>query len=405
MIQKNKDKSEKNRKHRIGKNLYRAALIIVVLLSILAAFFLRKIERKELTNTRGHSFEKAVVTAVLQDNIQADGSRVGEQRVMLRLTSGIHRGEEIESTSPSGYLFGAPCSVGMKVIVMQSVSGDTIVTSVYAQDRGRVILIFALLYLLILCWIGGKKGLRGALGLIYTVAAIFFLYIPLVYLAYSPFWMAVLVCVLTTFVSLSLIGGYSRKTLAATLGTSSGVLIAGFVAMAFSRFTGITGWNVSNIEHLMTLWNTQQIQVGQLLFSGLLISALGAVMDVAMSISSTMLEILQQRPDLSRKELINAGFRVGRDMMGTDSNTLILAFAGSSVSILILNYAYQLPLLQMINSNNIGIAVMQGLAGSFGVALSVPATVLLASFIYLPPGKRAAVEGDNPCESKSSGLS
>lgn len=405
MIQKNKDKSEKSRKHRIGKNLYRAALIIVVLLSILAAFFLRKIERKELTNTRGHSFEKAVVTAVLQDNIQADGSRVGEQRVMLRLTSGIHRGEEIESTSPSGYLFGAPCSVGMKVIVMQSVSGETVVTSVYAQDRGRVILIFALLYLLILCWIGGKKGLRGALGLIYTVAAIFFLYIPLVYLAYSPFWMAVLVCVLTTFVSLSLIGGYSRKTLAATLGTSSGVLIAGFVAMAFSRFTGITGWNVSNIEHLMTLWNTQQIQVGQLLFSGLLISALGAVMDVAMSISSTMLEILQQRPDLTRKELINSGFRVGRDMMGTDSNTLILAFAGSSVSILILNYAYQLPLLQMINSNNIGIAVMQGLAGSFGVALSVPATVLLASFIYLPPGKRAAVERDNPCESKSSGLS
>ena len=405
MIQKNKDKSEKNRKHRIGKNLYRAALIIVVLLSILAAFFLRKIERKELTNTRGHSFEKAVVTAVLQDNIQADGSRVGEQRVMLRLTSGIHRGEEIESTSPSGYLFGAPCSVGMKVIVMQSVSGETVVTSVYAQDRGRVILIFALLYLLILCWIGGKKGLRGALGLIYTVAAIFFLYIPLVYLAYSPFWMAVLVCVLTTFVSLSLIGGYSRKTLAATLGASSGVLIAGFVAIAFSRFTGITGWNVSNIEHLMTLWNTQQIQVGQLLFSGLLISALGAVMDVAMSISSTMLEILQQRPDLSRKELINAGFRVGRDMMGTDSNTLILAFAGSSVSILILNYAYQLPLLQMINSNNIGIAVMQGLAGSFGVALSVPATVLLASFIYLPPGKREAVEGDKLCESKSSGLS
>lgn len=405
MIQENKDKSEKNRKHRIGKNLYRAALIIVVLLSILAAFFLRKIERKELTNTRGHSFEKAVVTAVLQDNLQADGSRVGEQRVMLRLTSGIHRGEEIESTSPSGYLFGAPCSVGMKVIVMQSVSGDTVVTSVYAQDRGRVILIFALLYLLILCWIGGKKGLRGALGLIYTVAAIFFLYIPLVYLAYSPFWMAVLVCILTTFVSLSLIGGYSRKTLAATLGTSSGVLIAGFVAMAFSRFTGITGWNVSNIEHLMTLWNTQQIQVGQLLFSGLLISALGAVMDVAMSISSTMLEILQQRPDLSRKELINAGFRVGRDMMGTDSNTLILAFAGSSVSILILNYAYQLPLLQMINSNNIGIAVMQGLAGSFGVALSVPATVLLASFIYLPPGKREAVEGDKLCESKSSGLS
>lgn len=370
--------------------IYLLILILVIALSIVAAWQLRKVQKTELTNTRGHSFEKAVVTEVLRDNVQQDGSRVGEQRVRVRLCSGSHRGEEIETSSPSGYLFGAPCVKGMKVIIMQSVAGDTLVTSVYAQDRGSVILIFALLYLLVLCWIGGKQGLRGALGLIYTVASIFYLFIPLVYLGYSPFWMAVLVCLLTTFVSMTLIGGFSRKTLAATLGTSAGVIIAGLVAMAFSLFSGISGWNVSNIEHLMTLWYTENIRVGDLLFAGLLISALGAVMDVAMSISSTMQEILQQRPDLGRKELIKAGFRVGRDMMGTDSNTLILAFAGGSVSVLLLNYAYQLPLLQIINSNNIGIAVMQGLAGSFGVALSVPSTVLLAALIYLPPRKKRA---------------
>ena len=369
--------------------IYLLILILVIAFSIVAAWQLRKVQKTELTNTRGHSFEKAVVTEVLRDNVQQDGSRVGEQRVRVRLSSGSHKGEEIETSSPSGYLFGAPCAKGMKVIIMQSVAGDTLVTSVYAQDRGSVILIFALLYLLVLCWIGGKQGLRGALGLIYTVAAIFFLFIPLVYLGYSPFWMAVLVCLLTTFVSMTLIGGFSRKTLAATLGTSAGVIIAGLVAMAFSLFSGISGWNVSNIEHLMTLWYTENIRVGDLLFAGLLISALGAVMDVAMSISSTMQEILQQRPDLGRKELIKAGFRVGRDMMGTDSNTLILAFAGGSVSVLLLNYAYQLPLLQIINSNNIGIAVMQGLAGSFGVALSVPSTVLLAALIYLPPGQKS----------------
>ena len=369
--------------------IYLLILILVIAFSIVAAWQLRKVQKTELTNTRGHSFEKAVVTEVLRDNVQQDGSRVGEQRVRVRLSSGSHKGEEIETSSPSGYLFGAPCVKGMKVIIMQSVAGDTLVTSVYAQDRGSVILIFALLYLLVLCWIGGEQGLRGALGLIYTVAAIFFLFIPLVYLGYSPFWMAVLVCLLTTFVSMTLIGGFSRKTLAATLGTSAGVIIAGLVAMAFSLFSGISGWNVSNIEHLMTLWYTENIRVGDLLFAGLLISALGAVMDVAMSISSTMQEILQQRPDLGRKELIKAGFRVGRDMMGTDSNTLILAFAGGSVSVLLLNYAYQLPLLQIINSNNIGIAVMQGLAGSFGVALSVPSTVLLAALIYLPPGQKS----------------
>ena len=220
------------------------------------------------------------------------------------------------------------------------------------------------------------------MGLIFTFASILFIYLPLVYLGYSPFWVSVLICALTTAVTMYFIGGATRKTLCATAGTLAGVIIAGVTATIFSRMSGITGWNVSDIESLMTLYQTDGIQVGGLLFSGLLISALGAVMDVAMSISSAMQELCDQRPDITRLELMKAGMRVGRDMMGTDSNTLILAFAGTSLSMLVLDYAYDLPFLQIINSNNIGIAVMQGLSGSFGIVLSVPATVLLAAWIY-----------------------
>ena len=106
-------------------------------------------------------------------------------------------------------------------------------------------------------------------------------------------------------------------------------------------------------------------------------------MDVAMSISSAIDEIYKQNNSLTRKELFKAGMRVGRDMMGTDSNTLILAFAGSSVSTLLLDYAYDLPYQQIINSNNIGIAIMQGLAGSFGIVLSVPLTVLICTVLFI----------------------
>ena len=105
-------------------------------------------------------------------------------------------------------------------------------------------------------------------------------------------------------------------------------------------------------------------------------------MDVAMSISSAMKEFCAQNPDISRMELMKAGMRGGLDMMGTNSNTLILAFAGTSLSMLVLNYAYDLPYLQVINSNNVGIAVMQGLSGSFGIVLCVPATVVMAAYIY-----------------------
>lgn len=359
-------------------------LIYFLLVCVFAVFVIRlnQVEKTELVVRTGQTFEKAKVVKILQDNLEENGTRVGEQKVRVRMLTGVRKGEELDITSSSGYLFGAACKPGMKVIVMQSVAGDSTVASVYTQDREGVIYIFALIYLLVLCLIGGKQGIKGCLGLVFTFFCVIFVYLPLVYLKYSPFWTAVFVCFITTLVTMYLIGGPTQKTCAATLGTLVGVILAGVSAWCFSKASGISGYNVSDIETLMTLWNTNRIQVGGLLFSGLLISCLGAVMDVAMSISSAIDEIYRQNLSLSRKELFKAGLRVGRDMMGTDSNTLILAFAGSSVSTLLLDYSYNLPYQQIINSNNIGIAIMQGLAGSFGIVLSVPFTVLICTILF-----------------------
>ena len=361
--------------------------LVVLALFLLLVVRLNQVGKVALVSREGQTFEKGVVTEILQDNVQPDGSRVGEQVVRDLMKTGGLKGREIETTSSSGFLFGAPCTVGMKVVVMQSLAGDTVVSSVYAQDREFQILAFAALYLLALCLIGGWQGAKGALGLVFTFGCILWVYLPLVYRGWSPFWSAVLVCAVTAVVTLWLVGGPTRKTLVAAAGTVAGVVMAGVAASLFSLATGITGWNVSDIESLMTLWSTADIQVGGLLFSGLLISSLGATMDVAMSIASSMAEVQAQTPDISCRALFQAGMRVGRDMMGTDSNTLILAFAGGSVSMLVLDYAYDLSWLQIINSNNIGIAVMQGLAGSFGVVLSVPVTVALAMLLYVRPDR------------------
>ena len=359
-------------------------LIYLLFVCVFAVFVfkLNQVEKTELVVRTGQTIEKAEVTEILQDNLNSNGTRVGEQKVRVKMLTGARKGEKLDVTSSSGYLFGAACTVGLKVVVMQSVAGETTIASVYSQDREWVIYIFALLYLLALCVIGGRQGIKGCLGLIFTFFCVIFVYLPLVYLRFSPFWAAVFICFLTTLVTMYLIGGPTKKTCAATLGTLAGVVLAGLSAWCFSKASGISGYNVSDIETLMTLWNTNRIQVGGLLFSGLLISCLGAVMDVAMSISSAIDEIYKQNTSLTRKELFKAGMRVGRDMMGTDSNTLILAFAGSSVSTLLLDYAYDLPYQQIINSNNIGIAIMQGLAGSFGIVLSVPLTVLICTVLF-----------------------
>ena len=368
------------------KPMFQKIRTFIIPAIVLAIFFIfivtiNRVTKTELVSRSGQTFEKAVVKEVLVDNLQADGSRVGQQTVTVEMLTGVRKGEILEVTSSSGYLFGAGCTPGMHVIVMQSVAGETTIASVYTQDREWVIYFFAALYLLLLCVIGGKQGIRGSLGLVFTFISVIFIYIPLIYRGLSPFWVAVFVCVITTVITMYLIGGAGRKTVCAIGGTVAGVLCAGVTAILFSKASGISGYNVSDIETLLTLWNTDGIQVGGLLFSGLLISALGATMDVAMSVSSAMEEIIQQNPSLTRKQLWLAGMRVGRDMMGTDSNTLILAFAGTSSSTLLLDYAYDLPYQQIINSNNIGIAIMQGLSGSFGIVLSVPLTVTLCAWL------------------------
>ena len=359
----------------------------VVLLALFLVFVIRlnQVDKVPIISREGQTFEKGVVTAIIQDNLQPNGTRVGEQVVRVRMTTGELKGQEIETTSSAGFLFGAPCVEGMRVIIMQSIAGDSVVSSVYSQDREFQVLAFAAVYLLALCAIGGWQGIKGALSLVFTFGCIIWVYLPLVYRGWSPFWTAVLISAITTVVSMWLIGGPTRKTLVATAGTVAGVVLAGLFSSMFSFATGITGWNVSDIESLMTLWNTGGIQVGGLLFSGLLISSLGAMMDVGMSIASAMTEIQAQTPGISRRDLFQAGMRVGRDMMGTNSNTLILAFAGGSISMLVLDYAYDLPWLQIINSNNIGIAIMQGLSGSFGVVLGVPVTVAMATLLYTLP--------------------
>ena len=225
---------------------------LFVLAIVLFAGFVWKInqtEKTQLAVRTGQTFEKATVVEILQDNLQADGSRVGEQKVRVRMLTGVRKGEGLDITSSAGFLFGAPCTVGMKVIVMQSVAGSTTIASVYSQDREWVVYAFAGLYLLSLIIIGGKQGLKGCLGLIFTFFCMIFVYLPLIYQNYSPFGVAVFVCFLTTLVTMYLIGGRTRKTI---LGTLAGVVIAGLSAQLFSMASGINGYNVSDICLLYT---------------------------------------------------------------------------------------------------------------------------------------------------------
>ena len=317
---------------------YRRHLIILLITVLFALFLIRfnDIDRIGLYSSEGKTFEKARVVEILKDNETESGNQIGNQIVSLELLSGKFKGNIVEAVSSSSYLYGAHCEAGMRVIAEVNESDDSLYVTVYSQDRTWILYAIVLLFLITLCVIGGKQGFRSAVALVFTFVCIVFLFLPMIYRGISPIFSAVLVAVLTTFVTMYLIGGLSGKSVTAMTGTVAGVGISAVLAVIFGMMTGISGYNVSDIEQLEYVGQMTEIRIGELLYAGILISTLGAVMDVAMSVSSTISEIHYRNPTLSRKELFTSGIRVGKDMMGTMSNTLILAFTGSSVNTLVL---------------------------------------------------------------------
>ena len=222
-------------------NMRRALITLLALGFVFFLYRLNQVQKPELVTTVGRAFERARVVEIVKDNLQEDGRRYGEQEVRLLMLSGPKKGRTVDATSAAGYLFGAGCTPGMEVIAIQSVSGDISVTSVYGADREGVIYVFVLLFFLLLYVIAGKQGFKSSVGLVFTLACIFFLYLPLVFRGFSPFWAAVLVAAVTTLVTMYLIAGPTKKAACAIIGTVSGVIIAGAAATGFGYFAGVSG--------------------------------------------------------------------------------------------------------------------------------------------------------------------
>lgn len=368
-----------------SKRVYRGRQLCVIALGcflcILFVYLIRQCNdfvREELVSAKGQSYEKAEVTDILKDNLAEDGKRYGNQVVMVHLLSGAQKGQVVEATSPNGTLFGAVCTVGMNVIVIVSRTDNTSVVTVYSKDRGLCIYAFLLFFVGIVCLIGGKQGVKAVISLMFTFVCVVAVLFPLLYRGWSPVLTTIGICMLATVVTLILIGGFTSKTVSAMVGTTAGVTIAAVTALVFGKMAGISGFNVPEIETLNYVAEYCALHIGELLFAGIIISSLGAVMDVGMSISSTIQEIHMVNPKLGRMELFKSGIQVGRDMMGTMVNTLILAYVGGSITTLMINYAYRLPYQQLLNSYNVGIEIMQGVSGSVGVVMTVPITAGVA---------------------------
>lgn len=368
----------------MNKKMITRVVFSTVILIIFTLFlvYLNNIEKIPLINNSGKTYAKAEVTEILTDNSAENGGRAGTQTVLLKIESGKYKGELLEAYSTDGYLYGVDSKPGMKVMAVISESNGEKVVTIGGIYRINALILIGLIFFVSIWLFGKKKGFLAIIGLIFTFITILWIFLPLVYRGMSPFLAAVISCALTTVVCVPLIGGMSKKTISATISTIAGVIIAGLLAFIFGKMTDVTGYNVSEIDELMFIASSTNIKVGELLFAGILIASLGAVMDVGMSVSSAIEELHRKNPQMNGKELFISGIRVGRDMMGTMSNTLILAFAGTSINTVVTIYAYNYPMMYTMNLYSTSIEIIRSISGSMGVIFTIPIAAAISSFLY-----------------------
>ncbi|WP_312815479.1 YibE/F family protein [Sedimentibacter sp.] len=248
-----------------------------------------------------------------------------------------------------------------------------------ARDRYMLYLFAG--YVLLLFIIGGFKGLRAVISLILSYLIIIKLLFPLIIKGYTPVYATVLICSIITVFTLVLIGGFNRKTLSAILGTFCGLVIAAVLAVKVGDMAHITGVIDDEFYLLKYLPLNSSFSYQGLLFSGMIISSLGAVMDVSMSISSSINELKEHSYNLNTLKLISAGMNVGRDAIGTMTNTLILAYIGGSIYMMLIIIAEDVSLIHFINSEAVATEILRSMAGSIGIIVTVPVTAIISGLL------------------------
>jgi len=251
---------------------------------------------------------------------------------------------------------------------------------IYSYTRDTYLIYLICLFVLAVLLVGGIKGVFSIISLSVTMGLVFFMFFPLVLTGVSAISAAIAVCIVSTTITLFFIGGFCEKTYAAIIGTLGGVSFSIFLTYIFGKVMNIRGIQDENSDLITYCQQGPSLDLKELLYAGIIIGSLGAIMDVCMSIASAMDEICQANPSLSNPKLFTSGMHVGKDAIGTMSNTLILAYVGSSINLLIVFYIYQQSFLQFINREDISSEVLRAFTGSIGLIFSIPITS--ASYLF-----------------------
>lgn len=311
--------------------------------------------------------------------------RSGEQVCMVKLLGGRFKGQEAESYNMlSGSLETDKFfEVGDIALVVISYQDDQIL-SINMIDHYRVDkeFVLMLIFSVVLVIFARSIGLKSLLSFAISVLSIWKILVPSCLNGMNPIFTGLGIITVLTIVIISLVYGYDRRFFAASAGVMLGVITTCILGIIFTDLFKIHGAVMSYSESLLYA-GYQHLNLTQIFMASIFIGASGAIMDIAVDITSAVNEVVEKKPDISVKEAIMSGIHVGRAAMGTMTTTLLLAYSGGYLALLMVFMAQGTPIYNILNYKYVSAEILHTIVGSFGLVAVAPFTALMSGCLLV----------------------
>ncbi|MBQ7669500.1 MAG: YibE/F family protein [Clostridia bacterium] len=381
------------------KNRIVYIISVVIAASLLIAGYFTVKDGYDLNYGDGSEYFKAKITSIDSIDIDKPYENSSYTQTTYKFTAviknGSRKGDTISATQviDSAAMYNSnPVETGDNIIVYQSRINDENSWSFAEYVRSDAVIVLAVLLCAAIIVFGRSKGLKTIVTLALTIASVFFVLVPAIIGGRNIYFWTIVVCLYITAMTLVIVNGISFMSLVAGIGCMGGVLVAAIITVVTDAIIKLTGYTDECTIYIKGI-NEGSIDLKALVFAGILIGSIGAVMDVAVNIAAALHEVASKIEKPSFRELFRSGVTISRDIIGTMSNTLILAYIGSSLcSVLLIIYNNSFSMTNLFNKENIIVELLKIIVGSFGILSALPLTSAISAIFYSRFEKFSRVE-------------
>lgn len=317
--------------------------------------------------------------------------RTGQQVCSVKILSGKFKGQLTEGWNMLGGSLSQdklfrPGDIVQAIVHYETSKSGTVFHSVNLIDyyRLKVEFILAVAFAVFLISFAGMTGIRSVFSFVITILVLWKILVPFYLKGFNPIMTGIVVVAIMTFIILALVYGFDKRLVSAFSGSMTGILFAAILSFVFTKKFHIHGAVMANSESLLYS-GFQNLNLTQIFMASVFIGASGSVMDLSVDITSAVYEVVttarKKGVPVTKREAVKSGMAVARAAMGTMTTTLLLAYSGTCIALLMVFMAQGTPVYNILNNNVVSAEIINTIAGSFGLAMTAPITALISGTV------------------------